>query len=130
MPFIIKWLKANPMTNKKLYTQENVCIYIIQAGLSMTPSSKRHLSAALARLLHKHLCLTTLSTSPSPIGNPKRKQSKPHQYHEPATIRDMFNLEKGAKFQHQKMTLAGMLMYELALGRQDAIHLTFNHSRT
>ena len=40
---------------------------------------------------------------------------------------DMLNQEKGAKFQHQKMALAGMLMYELALRRQDAIELTFNH---
>ena len=37
-PFIVKSLKANPMT-KKRYTQENVYRYIIQAEPSMTPSS-------------------------------------------------------------------------------------------
>lgn len=119
MPHIRKWLHAHPLSETDAYTQESVHYYINKLNNEgLSPTQQAHMRSALKWFFHRYLSMFAIDVAPFKL---KKKLDPEHEktWWKKEQIIDMLRVPPNPKFQQRAMRLAGMLMYEMGLRRQD-----------
>lgn len=68
-----------------------------------------------------------LTTNPIAVTKTSKASKKEHNYHKPEDIRRMLRVQNAKSVVEWRMNMAGILMYEGAMRRQDVLSLTWSH---
>ena len=68
-----------------------------------------------------------LSANPIAVTKTIKAKQKEHKYHSPEDIRRMLRVQNAKSIVQWRMNMAGILMYDGAMRRQDLVSLKWSH---